>query len=171
MDIQELAKTIPIEGEVDLEGINFVSDGDEYLTFCLGDENYGVEILTVKEIRGWETPTIIPNSPEYVKGVINIRGMIIPIIDLRIRFSVGEVSYFPTTVVIVLNLDNERMSCMMGFVVDGVSDVLNTVPGDISPAPIFGGMIPGNLVEGMVNVGENVVTLLAVEQLLTLEEE
>jgi purine-binding chemotaxis protein CheW len=69
-----------------LGGADFITDGDQYLTFCLSDENYGVDILTVMEIRGWEQPTLIPNSPDFVKGVINIRGAIVPILDLRIRF-------------------------------------------------------------------------------------
>jgi purine-binding chemotaxis protein CheW len=171
VDIQELAKTVPVEGEVSLEGIDFISNGEEYLTFTLGQEHYGVDILSVNEIRGWEQPTLIPNSPDYIKGVINIRGSIIPIIDLRLRFSVGEVDYNPTTVVIILTIDTPALKCMMGFVVDTVSDVLNSKAGDIKKAPAFGGNIPSEMVEGIVNVGENVVTILVVEQLLTLENE
>jgi len=170
VDIQALAQTVPVEGVVNLEGIDFVKNGDEYLTFCLGSEHYGVEILSVKEIRGWEQPTLIPNSPDYVKGVINIRGIIIPIIDLRMRFSVGEPTYNNTTVVIVLSLDNDSMNCMMGFV-DAVSDVLNVEGGDMKKAPNFGGTLPIDMVEGLVNVGENVVTIISTEQLLTLEDD
>lgn len=169
MDIQALAQTVPVEGVVNLEGIDFVNNGSEFLTFCLGSEHYGVEILSVKEIRGWERPTLIPNSPDYIKGVINIRGIIIPIIDLRLRFSVGEAVYIDTTVVIVLSLADENMNCMMGFVVDAVSDVLNVDEGDIKKAPSFGGTLPNDMVEGLVNVGENVVTVIKIEQLLTLE--
>jgi len=170
VDIQALAQTVPVEGVVNLEGIDFVNNGEEYLTFCLGNEHYGVEILSVKEIRGWERPTLIPNSPDYVKGVINIRGIIIPIIDLRMRFSVGEPTYSNTTVVIVLSLDGDLMNCMMGFVVDAVSDVLNVEPGDKKKAPSFGGTLPSDMVEGLVNVGDNVVTIISTEQLLTLED-
>lgn len=171
MDIQALAQTVPVEGVVNLEGIDFVNSGDEYLTFCLGDEHYGVDILSVKEIRGWESPTLIPNSPDYIKGVINIRGIIIPIIDLRIRFEVGDPTFSSTTVVIVLSSENEKNKCMMGFVVDAVSDVLNVEAGDIKKAPSFGGTIPSNMVEGLVNVGDNVVTVISIEQLLTLEDD
>lgn len=171
MDIQSLAQTIPVEGEISLDGLDFISHGDEYLTFCLGGEHYGVEILAVKEIRCWETPTLIPNSPSYVKGVINIRGIIIPIIDLRIRFGVGEVVYEPTTVVIVLNVETEAVNRMMGFVVDAVSDVLSADEESIKPAPNFGGNIPSELVAGLINMDESVVTLLVTEQLLTLEED
>lgn len=170
LDIQQLAKTVPVEGEIDLEGIDFIDNGNEYLTFCLGDEHYGVDILSVKEIRGWEAPTLIPNSPNYVKGVINIRGVIVPIIDLRVRFGVGDVCYSPTTVVIVLAIDTPAMKCMMGFVVDAVSDVLNADAKAIKKAPAFGGNIPFDMVEGLVNVEQDVVTILVTSQLLTLED-
>ncbi len=171
MDIQELANTIPVEGEVNLDSIDYVNHGNEYLTFCLGNEHYGVDILSVKEIRGWETPTLIPNSPEYVKGVINIRGIIVPIIDLRIQFDVGEVTYSPTTVVIVLTTETPGVNRMMGFVVDAVSDVLNAEADELKKSPAFGGSVAAEMVEGLVNVGENVVTILTIEQLLTLKEE
>ncbi len=169
MDLQELAKTIPVEGEIVLESTGHIDNGDEYLTFCLGSEQFGFDILSVKEIRGWEQPTLIPNSPDYVKGVINIRGTIIPIIDLRIQFGVGEADYLPTTVVIVLAVEGTAKNCMMGFVVDAVSDVLTANPGDIKKAPAFGGNLPTEMVAGLVNSGSDVVTILVTEQLLTLE--
>ena len=171
MDIQALAATIPIEGETTLEGLDFIKNGDEYLTFCLGAEHYGVDILSVKEIRGWEKPTLLPNAPPHVKGVINIRGIIIPIIDLRIRFGVGNASYTPTTVVIVLAIDNAQKNCMMGFVVDSVSDVLDANRNDIKKAPDFGGSIPSSMIDGLVNVNDDVVTILSTDQLLTLEDD
>ena len=90
MDI-EVAEVRTAEGE--LEGIDFISSGEQFLSFILGKEHYAVDILCVKEIRGWENPTMIPHSEVYMKGVINIRGVIIPIVDLRLRFSVGEVMY------------------------------------------------------------------------------
>lgn len=171
MDIQSLATSVPVEGEVVLEGLDFIRSGEEFLTFALGDEHYGVDILSVKEIRGWESPTLIPNSPDYVRGVINIRGVIIPIIDLRIRFGVGEVFYSPMTVVIVLAVDTPERNRMMGFVVDAVSDVLSAEREDIKPAPAFGTSIATATIEGLVNVNDNVVTILSTEQLLTLEDE
>ncbi len=170
MELQDLSEFIPVAGETNLEGINFISNGEQYLTFCLDSEQYGVDILSVKEIRGWELPTLIPNSPHYVKGVINIRGMIIPIIDLRIRFGIGKIDYTPATVVIVLSVENAERQYMMGFVVDAVSDVLNAEGEDIKPAPFVAGSIPRDLVKGLVNVQNDAVTLLNVEQLLTLEE-
>jgi len=158
-------------GDLSLEGIDFISDGDQYLTFCLQNEHYGVDILSVTEIRGWDSPTLIPNAPEHVRGVINLRGVIVPIIDLRLKFQIGEPIYSPTTVVIVLSIKTEKVKCTMGFVVDAVSDVLNAEAEDIKPAPSFGGMVEARYIQGLVNVGSNVVTLLNVEQLLTLEEE
>jgi len=157
--------------EFQLEGIDFISSGNQYLTFNLGEEHYGVDILTVKEIRGWENPTCIPNSPGYVKGVVNLRGVIVPIIDLRIQFQVGTADYTPTTVVIVLTLENERVQRTMGFVVDAVSDVLNAEEEAIKKAPAFGSSVRTEYIEGLVNVGEDVVTLLNIEELLSLEEE
>ncbi len=159
------------QGDFSLEGIDFISDGDQYLTFCLENEHYGVDILSVTEIRGWEMPTLIPNSPEHVCGVINLRGVIVPIIDLRLKFQIGAPEYNPTTVVIVLTVKNERDSCTMGFVVDAVSDVLNAEAKDIKMAPSFGGMVDFRYIQGLVNVGADVVTVLNVEQLLTLSEE
>ncbi|BFM05986.1 chemotaxis protein CheW [Halioxenophilus aromaticivorans] len=158
-------------GDLSLEGIDFISDGDQYLTFCLEHEHYGVDILSVTEIRGWEAPTLIPNSPEHVCGVINLRGVIVPILDLRLKFQIGEPVYNPTTVVIVLTVKTERDHCTMGFVVDAVSDVLNAEAQDIKPAPSFGGMVDGRYIQGLVNVGSDVVTILNVEQLLSLTEE
>ncbi len=157
--------------DLSLEGIDFISGGDQYLTFCLCEEHYGVDILSVTEIRGWEEPTLIPNSPDYVKGVINLRGVIVPILDLRIRFHIGEPNYKPTTVVIVLAVKGEQASCTMGFVVDAVSDVLNAESEDIKIAPSFGGLIEPNYIQGLVNVGADVVTLLSVDQLVQLDEE
>lgn len=159
------------QGDLTLEGIDFISDGDQYLTFCLADEHYGVDILSVTEIRGWEEPTLIPNSPPHVKGVINLRGVIVPIIDLRIRFQIGEADYTPTTVVIVLAVNSATVKCTMGFVVDAVSDVLNADAADIKPAPAFGGLVENSFIQGLVNVGSNVVTVLNVEQILTLDDE
>lgn len=166
----EVADQALTDQEFNLEGIDFISSGDQYLTFILGDEHYGIDILTVKEIRGWETPTRIPRSPSHVKGVTNLRGIIVPIIDLREQFGIGEVSYSPTTVVIVLTIEINGMQRTMGFVVDAVSDVLNAEEDEIKQPSSFSGNIDGRYIQGLVNVGDNVVTLLSVEQLLTLDE-
>lgn len=169
MNIQELAKDIPAEGEHALVGIDFITNGEQYLTFTLDEEQYAVDILCVEEIRSWEQPTKIPNAPNYVKGVINMRGIIVPIIDLRLKFLIGQSNYLETTVVIVLTYENEGKSRTIGFVVDTVSDVLNADQKDIKKAPAFGGSIPQHYVQGLINVGDNVVTLLNVKSLQTIE--
>ena len=169
MDIQALAKQIPAEGEHSLEGVDFIINGDQYLTFQLGTEQYALDILSVEEIRSWEQPTLIPNSPAYVKGVINMRGIIVPIIDLRMKFRVGEPTYTELTVVIVLHIDSEEGERKIGFVVDAVSDVLNAEEKEIKKAPNFGGLIPAYYVRGLINVGDNLVTLLNLQALNNIE--
>lgn len=170
MNIQSLANDIPSEGEYSLEGIDFITNGEQYLTFMLANEQYAIDILCVEEIRSWEKPTQIPNSPEHVKGVINMRGIIVPIIDLRIKFSVGTANYSEVTVVIVLTIESEEETKTIGFVVDAVSDVLDADESDIKKAPAFGGQIPPHFVKGLVNVEDNVVTLLNAEALQIIEE-
>lgn len=169
MDIQALAQDIPVEGEYSLEGIDFITNGEQYLTFLLGDEQYAVDILCVEEIRSWEQPTYIPNAPSHVCGVINMRGVIVPIIDLRRKFNIGTFEYCETTVVIVLTIEGNKRSKTIGYVVDAVSDVLDAEENDIKEAPALGGCIPQNYIEGLVNVGDNVVTLLNVQALRTIE--
>ncbi len=170
MNIQALAGEIPEQGEHSLEGIDFITSGEQYLTFMLSEEQYAVDILCVEEIRSWENPTKIPNSPHYVKGVINMRGVIVPIIDLRQKFSIGKPEYSETTVVIVLTIATAESSKTIGFVVDAVSDVLNAELTDIKPAPAFGGCIPTHFIEGLVNVGDKVVTLLNIQSLSVIEQ-
>jgi purine-binding chemotaxis protein CheW len=171
MDIQALAAEIPVEGEYSLEGIDFITSGEQFLTFLLGSEQYAVNILCVEEIRSWENPTKIPNSPSDVKGVINMRGIIVPIIDLRLKFNIGEAIYTDTTVVIVLNseLEDTGKTKTMGFVVDAVSDVLNAEESEIKNSPAFGGGVPQNYIYGLVNVGNNVVTILNVDTLQVIK--
>lgn len=170
MDIQMLAEEVPVEGEYSLEGIDFITSGEQYLTFLLAEEQYAVDILCVEEIRSWENPTRIPNSPQYIKGVINMRGIIVPIVDLRMKFNIGEAVYCETTVVIVLTVETEEKTRTIGFVVDAVSDVLNVELNEIKPAPVFGGCVPQNYLDGLVNVGENVVTILNVKALQAVEK-
>lgn len=169
MDIQALAQDVPVEGEYSMEGVDFITSGEQYLTFLLAQEQYAVDILCVEEIRSWEHPTKIPNAPSYVKGVINMRGIIVPIVDLRLKFSIGEAQYSESTVVIVLTVESGGKSRTIGFVVDAVSDVLNAEENDIKNAPAFGGCVPQHYVEGLVNVGDNVVTLLNVKALQEIE--
>jgi purine-binding chemotaxis protein CheW len=170
MDIQALAKDVPVQGEQSLEGIDFITNGKQYLTFMLGSEQFAISILCVEEIRSWEEPTLIPNAPTHVKGVINMRGVIVPIIDLRIKFGVGESTYTASTVVIILMIEMDHDSKVIGFVVDAVSDVLNAEESDIKKSPAFGGSIPPEFIAGLVNLDDSVVTLLNEEALHTIEK-
>lgn len=149
---------------------SFIASGEQFLTFVLGRESYGINILSVKEISGWDNATLIPNSPGYVKGVVNMRGTIVPIIDLRIRFQVGEISYLPTTVVIILSGQTVMGDRTVGFIVDAVSDVLDVVSDDMRPPPEFDGTVPSSYIYGLVNASKNVVTVLDVEQLLSMDD-
>lgn len=140
--------------------------GQEYLTFTLGDESYALDILQVKEIRGYEAVTKIANAPEFIKGVINLRGDIVPVIDLRIKFNVGEATYDEYTIVIVLQIDGRYV----GVVVDGVSDVVTLTAEEIRPAPNFGVAFDSEYLIGLANVGEGMVILVDIEKLITSDE-
>jgi purine-binding chemotaxis protein CheW len=138
----------------------------EFLTFRLGAEEYGVEILKVQEIRGYDAVTSIANTPDFIKGVINLRGVIVPIVDLRIKFNLGQVTYDPFTVVIILNIANR----VMGVVVDGVSDVLELDASQIRPAPEFGSVLDTDYIIGLGTAGERMLILVDIERLMTSSE-
>ncbi len=143
---------------------------EQFLTFELADEVYGVEILKVQEIRGWEPVRNIPNTPGYIKGALNLRGSIVPIIDLRERFNMEETEYSPVTVVIVLCVENSQGSNVMGIVADAVSDVLDIKIADIQDSPRLGSKIDTRYMRGMY-VGKNkMVMLLNANKLLDSEE-
>ena len=143
---------------------------DQFLTFMLAGEEYGVDILRVQEIKGWDSVTQVPNTPEYIRGVINLRGTIVPIVDLRLRFKMEKMEYGATTVVIVLKVMNEEKSRIMGIVVDGVSDVYN-VPGEqIKPAPDFGSVVNTEFVKGFASVEEKMIILLDIDHMLNAKE-
>jgi purine-binding chemotaxis protein CheW len=154
----------------ELIGIGSNSEEDQLLTFILADEEYGVDILRVQEIKGWDSVTPIPNTPEYILGVINLRGTIVPIIDLRIRFGLESIPYGPTTVVIMLKVMSEKGSRTMGIVVDGVSDVYNIAEEAIKPRPDFGSVISIDFVRGLATVGESMVIVLDIDHLLNSDE-
>lgn len=143
---------------------------NQFLTFSLANEEYGVDILRVQEIKGWTPVTHIPNAPAYLKGVLNLRGTIVPIVDLRMRFNLDAIDYTPTTVVIVLSLMNEGRERTFGIVVDAVSDVLNIAPGDVRPKPDFGTVVDADFIQGLATVGEHMVMLLDIDCLLRPEE-
>lgn len=142
----------------------------QYLTFDLAGEMYGVEILRVQEIRGWETVRDIPNTPDFIKGALNLRGEIVPIIDLRIRFAMGNVEYTPVTVVIVLCVETEQGSSIMGVVADAVSDVLDIKIADIKDKPNLGAKIDTRFMRGMYVTKENMIMLMDVDKLLDPEQ-
>lgn len=151
---------------LDMEAISGGGDGDQYLTFMLAGEEYGVDILRVREIKGWDNVTPIPNTPKYIKGVINLRGTIVPIIDLRQRFSLDSIDYGPTTVVIVLKVDSDKGSRTMGIVVDAVSEVYNIDQGALKPAPDFGQAVSTDFVKGLGTVDDKMVIVLDIDHLL-----
>jgi len=142
----------------------------QYLTFDLAGEMYGVEILRVQEIRGWETVREIPNTPDYIKGALNLRGEIVPIIDLRVRFTMENVEYTPVTVVIVLCVETGQGSAIMGIVADAVSDVLDVNLKDIKDKPNLGVKIDTQFIRGMYVTKDNMIMLLNVDKLLNPEQ-
>jgi purine-binding chemotaxis protein CheW len=143
---------------------------DQYLTFFLAGEEYGVDILRVQEIRGWTTATQIPNMPDFIKGVINLRGTIVPVIDLRRRFNMDAASYSATTVVIVLKVVSDKGDRVMGIVVDAVSDVYNVAADGIKPAPDFGHAISTDFLKGLATVNEKMVIVLDIDTLLNVTD-
>lgn len=148
----------------------FNVDDQEYLTFFLDNEEFGVDILSVKEIRVWSPVTEIPDTPHYLKGVINLRGVIIPIIDLRERFNRKGKEYTDKTVVIVLRTDINHQEVMVGIVVDAVSDVYKVTTHNIRQAPNFGSKVDIRFIKGMATIDEKIVILLNSEKLLDAEE-
>ncbi|CAM4212510.1 chemotaxis protein CheW [Pseudoalteromonas ostreae] len=140
----------------------------QFLTFIMADEEYGVDILTVQEIRSWEEITEIPNAPDYVKGVINLRGTIVPILDLRLRFGLATIDYGALTVVIVVKVIFEQNSKIMGMVVDAVSDVYSIVEQEAKTVPNFSGSENAEFIAGLVNVGEKMVALLDLQKTMDI---
>ncbi len=152
-------------------GISMESDGaDQFLTFIIAGEEYGVDILCVQEIRGWEQATPIPNAPKHIKGVINLRGTIVPIIELRQCFGMESIEYTPITVVIVLKVNTDKGERIMGIVVDAVSDVYALAEKDMRPAPDIGASMNTDFIKGLTNVDEKMVILLNIDKLLTIDD-
>ena len=144
------------------------SDAEQFLTFVLGGEEYGVTILQVQGIQGWDRVTPIPNTPDYILGVINLRGAIVPIVDLRRRFGMPAAEFGPTTVVIVVRVAQEdRNERTLGLVVDAVSEVCNVNAGDRKPAPDFGSHIKTDFVKGLATVENRMVILLDIDRLVS----
>lgn len=138
----------------------------EFLTFRLGKEEYGIDILKVQEIRGYDAITRIANAPEFIKGVVNLRGVIVPIIDMRIKFNLGEAHYDQFTVVIILNLSGR----VAGIVVDGVSDVINLEMEQVRATPEFGAVIDTEYIMGLGTVEDRMLILVDIEKLMSSQE-
>jgi purine-binding chemotaxis protein CheW len=156
--------------EVTSSSTTKTASAGQYLTFLLAGEEYGLDILKVQEIRGWLPVTRIPHTPPHVQGVLNLRGTIVPIIDLRQRFDMARAEYTHTTVVIVMSVADKTGKRAIGIVVDGVSDVLNITPEAIRPAPNFGTAVRTEFVNGLGAIGNRMVILLDSDKLLTEDE-
>lgn len=139
---------------------------NEFLAFTLGQEEYGIDILKVQEIRGYEVVTRIANAPEFLKGVINLRGIIVPVVDMRIKFKLGTPTYDQFTVVIILNIGGR----IMGMVVDSVSDVITLEQEQIKPAPDMGTAFDGDYLIGLGTVDERMLILVDIDKLMSSAE-
>lgn len=135
-------------------------DADQYLTFMLAGEEYGVDILSVQEIKGWDSVTPMPNTPEYILGIINLRGTIVPIMDLRKRFKLEAMEFGPTTVVIVVKVEVKDQLRTMGMVVDAVSEVYNVSNRELSPPPDFGCVVDMDFVKSLASIDKKMIILL-----------
>ncbi|MEO5795199.1 MAG: chemotaxis protein CheW [Rhodoferax sp.] len=135
----------------------------EYLTFRLSQEEYGIDILKVQEIRGYEPPTRIANAPTFIKGVVNLRGTIVPIVDMRLKFNCSEAEYNSFTVVIILNLRTR----IVGIVVDSVSDVLELQPESVKAAPDIDSVVDNSCILGLGSVSDRMLILLDIERLMS----
>jgi len=138
----------------------------QYLTFFLAGEEYGVNILKVKEIRGWEQPTLLPNTADYVLGVINLRGMVVPIMDLRKRFNMAQIESGKTAVVVVVNVNHDGRERTIGMVVDAVSEVYHVGDEMIMPSPDLGGTISDEYVKGLATIEDKMIILLDIDYLI-----
>lgn len=142
----------------------------KYLTFTLAAEEYGISILKVKEIIGLMAITMVPQTPGYVKGVINLRGKVIPVVDLRLKFGMPAMEYTERTCIIVVEIRADAASILIGIVVDAVSEVLNIKMGDIEETPNFGSRLQTDYILGMAKAGEGIKILLDIDRVLRSEE-
>ena len=142
----------------------------KYLVFHLGREEFGIKVLKVREIMGVLDITAVPQTPEYVKGVINLRGKVIPVVDLRLKFGLPEAEYTQRTCIIVVQVQSEPHSMLMGIVVDGVAEVLNLTAGDIEDTPDFGQGVATPYLLGMAKIKYSVKILLDIDQVMNSQE-
>lgn len=174
--LPEIAGTIPLDGSAALMHSQNDSresreqDSRKVLTFSLGGEVYGVDILRVKEIRGWSPVTRIPQSTAAVLGVLNLRGVVVPVFDLRVRFALKSAEFTPITVVIVLSLNSATGHREVGIVVDAVQDVVDLAAADIKPAPEVSGIGSGDFIAGIATHDDQMLILLDAESLASGDE-
>ena len=142
----------------------------KYLVFQLGREEFGIRVLQVREIMGVQDITAVPQTAAYVKGVINLRGKVIPVVDLRLKFGLPEVDYTQRTCIIVVQVQGDKGSTLMGIVVDGVAEVLNLAAADIEDTPDFGQRVTTPYLLGMAKIKGKVKILLAIDQVLSIQE-
>lgn len=152
-------------GRADIGG-----DRLQYLTFLLGEQEYGVDILRVQEIKGWDQVTRVPSTPAHVKGVINLRGSIVPVIDLRLRLGLDEIPYGATTVIVIVRIETPRGQRTTGLVVDAVADVFTIARADLQDAPDFGAEADVKYIEGVAVRGDTMLIALALDRLLSATE-
>ena len=150
----------------DLVDEEAVSKADQYLTYSVGNEEYGVKILSVREIRGWESVARVPNTPSYIKGVLNLRGTAVPVVDMRMRMKISAPSYDSTTVLIVLRAEINGVERVAGIVVDSVSDVMNARSHEIRQAPDFGETADTEFITGLADLDGKMVMLFDVDSFM-----
>ncbi|MFP5213175.1 MAG: chemotaxis protein CheW [Acidobacteriota bacterium] len=159
-----------LEAQQDRGGQSTLDMGGKYLTFTLADEEYGIGILKVKEIIGMMPITLVPQTPHFVKGVINLRGKVIPVVDLRLKFGMEQIDYSERTCIIVVEIRGEAGSIMMGIVVDSVSEVIHLKNDDIEETPTFGTRLNTDYIKGMAKIEGKVKILLDIDKVLTNQE-
>ena len=153
------------------QAVKAMTDQDgKYLTFSMADEEYGIGILKIKEIIGMMPITTVPQTPEFVKGVINLRGKVIPVIDLRLRFGMDDIDYTERTCIIVVEINGSAGTVQVGIVVDAVSEVLNVKGDDVEDTPTFGTKLNTDYIQGMAKMEGGVKILLDIDRVLSGEE-
>jgi purine-binding chemotaxis protein CheW len=153
------------------QAVSLMADKEgKYLTFTLADEEYGIGILKIKEIIGMMPITPVPQTPEFIKGVVNLRGKVIPVMDLRLRFGMPAIDYSERTCIIVVEIGGQAGTIQIGIVVDAVSEVLNIKSDEIEPTPSFGTRLNTDYILGMAKMGGGIKILLDINRVLSSEE-
>jgi len=150
--------------------IKEVAEQQQYLTFLLADEEYAISILRVKEIIGYDTVTSVPKTPTWVRGVINLRGNVVPVVDLAVRFGLAERPVTKTTCIIIVEWQMETQNTMMGVIADAVSQVMDIAAGEIQAAPSFGTRVKVDYLQGMAEIGKKFALLLDIDKVLSGED-